>query len=95
MVCTAGANNAVLVAFDTDTKLAARRQAIGQKRYRHLSLIRLSCRETAVARRSTEALDLIKAEWTRGVGDPKRRLFVEIGDGFIKTYRCGVSTGHL
>lgn len=88
VVCTAAdANQAVLVALDNDMKAAAKRQGIGQSRYRRLSLIKLSCREPRAARRLSEALDLIKSEWQLGAGHAARRLFVEIGDGFIKTHR--------
>lgn len=88
VVCTAAdANEAVLVALDNDMKAAAKRRGIGQSRYRRLSLIKLSCREPNAAHRLSEALDLIKAEWRTGVGHTSRRLFVENGDGFIKTHR--------
>jgi predicted nuclease of predicted toxin-antitoxin system len=88
VVCTAAdANQAILVALDNDMKAAAKRQGIGQNRYRRLSLIKLSCRESNAAQRLSEALGLIRSEWQLGADNASRRIFIEIGDGFIKTHR--------
>ena len=80
-------NDAILVALDGDMRKLAQRRGVGQRRYRRLSLIKLSCRETIAARRVASAMSLIEHEWTLGETSASRRIFVEIGDSFIRTFR--------
>ncbi len=80
-------NEAILVALDGDMRKLAQRRGVGQRRYRRLSLIKLSCRETIAARRVEAAMSLIEHEWALAETPSPRRLFVEIGDGFIRTFR--------
>lgn len=88
LVCAVSeANDCILVAIDGDMKQHARRHGIGQRRFRKLSLIKLSCRETRAAQRVAQALSLILHEWDYGQGSSDRRLFVEIGDDVIRTCR--------
>jgi predicted nuclease of predicted toxin-antitoxin system len=90
LVCAASeANDAILVALDTDMKQIARRRGIGRNRFRTLSLIKLSCRESRASERIRCAMSLIEHEWLMGAslesGD--RRIFISIGDSFIRTDR--------
>ena len=83
------ANDAILVALDADMRALARRRGVGQRRYRRLSLIKLSCRESRAAQRVRLAISLIEHEWLLSVGQGAgdRRIFIEIGDEFIRTIR--------
>jgi predicted nuclease of predicted toxin-antitoxin system len=88
LVCAAAeANDAILVAHDGDMREHARRHGVGQRRFRRLSLIKLSCRESQAARRVDEAMALIEAEWERSQGSDDRRIFVEIKKSVILTRR--------
>ena len=80
-------NDAILVALDGDMRKLAQRRGVGQRRYRRLSLIKLSCRETIAARRVGAAMSLIEHEWTLDEAPSARRIFIEIGDSFIRTFR--------
>lgn len=81
------ANNAVLVALDGDMRRIAQRRGIGGARYRRLSLIKLSCRETRAAARVAAAMSLIEHEWALAADKSDRRIFIEISDNFIRTTR--------
>lgn len=88
VAAVAEANNAVLVTMDGDFKSIAARTGIGQRRYRHLSLIRFErCREARAAERMSAALSLIDHEWHVGNGAKDRRMFVVIGPETIRTHR--------
>ena len=80
-------NNAVLVALDGDMRRLAQRRGVGQRRYKRLSLIKISCHETEASRRLEEAMSLIEHEWALASDPSKRRIFVEIGTSFIRTHR--------
>ncbi|WP_284178927.1 DUF5615 family PIN-like protein [Rhabdaerophilum sp. SD176] len=88
LVCAvAQANEAILVALDGDMKQLAQRHGVGQRRYRKLSLLKLSCREPRAADRVGSALSLIEHEWKFSEGSPDRRMFIDIGDASISTKR--------
>ena len=88
LVCKAAQeNDAILVAFDKDMKAAAGRQGIGPSRFKRLNLIRFSCPEPKAAMRLEHAMSLIEHEWTISDEKVARRLFVEVGASFLKTYR--------
>lgn len=88
LVCAVSeANDAILVALDGDMRQLAKRQGIGQRRFRRLSLIKLSCRETRAAERVRSAMSLIEHEWEYGAKAEDRRIFVEIRDNVIRTVR--------
>jgi len=88
LVCAvAEANEAILVALDGDMKQLVKRQGIGDRRYRKLSLLKLSCREPRAAERIDASMTLIEHEWNFSAGTSDRRLFVEIGDRAISTKR--------
>jgi predicted nuclease of predicted toxin-antitoxin system len=82
------ANDAVLIAFDSDFKAIARRTGIGQRRFRKLSLLRFEkCRESVAPNRLRQALSLVKHEWSIGNGDRDRRMFIVITGTSIRTHR--------
>jgi predicted nuclease of predicted toxin-antitoxin system len=81
------ANDAILVAFDGDMKRLAQRHGVGQRRFRRLSLIKLSCRETRAAERVRASMSLIEHEWHVAMHSSDRRIFIEIGDAVIRTMR--------
>jgi len=84
---TAEANDAILIALDGDMKTLAKRAGIGSGRFKRLSLLKLSCQEPVAAKRVEQAMSLIEAEWTISDAKAARRLFVEIGNDVIKTFR--------
>jgi predicted nuclease of predicted toxin-antitoxin system len=88
LVCAAAeANDAILVALDGDMKTLAQRRGVGQRRFRKLSLIKISCKATRASDRLTDAMSLIEHEWNHSEGQADRRLFVEIGADVIRTFR--------
>ena len=88
LVCAAAeANDAILVALDGDMRSLAQRRGIGQRRFRKLSLIKLSCKVTRATERVDAAMSLIEHEWLYSAGQIDRRLFMEIGSDVIRTFR--------
>ncbi len=88
LVCTiAEVHAAILVAFDADMRALARRHGAGGQRYRRLSLLKLSCRETRAMERVKAALSLIEHEWQVSAAASDRRIFIDIGDNSIRTAR--------
>lgn len=88
LVCAVSeGNEAILVAQDGDMKKLAQRRGVGSVRFRRLSLIKLSCRETRAARRIEEAMSLIEHEWDIASGKRDRRIFIEIHNEVIRTNR--------
>jgi predicted nuclease of predicted toxin-antitoxin system len=81
------ANEAILVALDADMKRIARQHGVGKVRFRRLSLIKLSCRETRAAARVRVSMSLIEHEWRVANRRGERRIFIEIGDSIIRTFR--------
>jgi predicted nuclease of predicted toxin-antitoxin system len=66
VVCaTALANNAILVAIDSDMKQFPRRFGIsrGSDRFAGLSIIRICCNEVLASKRLAQAMSLIEHEW--------------------------------
>lgn len=80
-------NEAVLVALDGDMKQIAKANGVGAGRYLKLGLIKLSCQEPKAAERVRTAMSLIEHEWVYGATNPHRRIFIEIGDRVIRTFR--------
>lgn len=88
LVCAVSeANDCILVALDGDMKQLAQRHGVGNRRFKKLSLLKLSCRETRAAQRVQAALSLIEHEWQYGHDNLDRRMFVEIGNDVIRTVR--------
>jgi predicted nuclease of predicted toxin-antitoxin system len=84
---TAQANNAILVAFDSDMKQIARDHGVSNSRFVKLSLIKFSCSEPMAVKRLTLAMSLIEHEWRLDQENNKRRIFIEIGKSYIRTHR--------
>jgi predicted nuclease of predicted toxin-antitoxin system len=88
LVCAAAeANDAILVALDGDMRALAQRRGVGQRRFRTLSLIKVSCKVTRAGERIKAAMSLIEHEWLYGAEQADRRLFMEIGTDVIRTFR--------
>jgi predicted nuclease of predicted toxin-antitoxin system len=88
LVCAiADINQAILVAGDGDMKRIAQSYGIGARRFLRLGLIKLSCYEPDAAKRVREAMTLIEHEWLVSGGRSGRRIFVEISDGVIRSFR--------
>jgi hypothetical protein len=81
------ANEAILVSFDGDMRSIARHYGVGVNRYRRLSMIKISCRESRAVERLRAAMSLIAHEWHNNAGTVGRRLHIEIGTTMIKTNR--------
>lgn len=88
LVCAiADINDAILVALDGDMKRIAQSYGVGSRRFLRLGLVKLSCFEPDAARRVREAISLIEHEWSVTEGSDGRRIFVEISDRVIRTFR--------
>ena len=88
LVCAVSeGNDAILVALDGDMRKIAQRRGVGQRRFRYLSLIKLSYRETRAAERVREEMSLIEHEWQIASQKSDRSIFIEIGCDVIRTVR--------
>jgi predicted nuclease of predicted toxin-antitoxin system len=88
LVCTiADINSAILVALDGDMKRIAQSYGIGSRRFLKLGLIKLSCFEPDAAKRIRTAMSLIEHEWMVTEGQEGRRIFVEISDTVMRSFR--------
>jgi predicted nuclease of predicted toxin-antitoxin system len=88
LVCViADVNNAILVALDGDMKRIAQGHGVGSRKFLRLGLIKLSCWEPDAADRVRAAMSLIEHEWSLTEGKEGRRIFVEISDTVIRTFR--------
>lgn len=88
LVCSAAqANEAILVAFDSDMREIAKRHGIAHDRFSRLNLIKFTCPEPMAHKRLDFAMSLIEHEWLVSDAKTARRLFVEIGMHVIRTYR--------
>ena len=88
LVCAiADINSAILVALDGDMKRIAQEYGIGGRKFSKLSLLKLSCFEPDAPARVQEAMTLIEHEWMFADGKDGRRLFVEISDKVIRSFR--------
>lgn len=88
LVCAfAALNEAILVAIDGDMRQIARGYGVSNGQYKNLNLIKLSCAETVAASRVKLFMTLIEHEWHVAGGTTGRRLFVDIGDTVVRTYR--------
>jgi hypothetical protein len=80
-------HEAILVALDGDMKRIAQGYGFGAGKLLKLGLIKLSCKEPTAAERVKSAMSLIEHEWAFGESNPHRRIFIEIGDQVIRTFR--------
>jgi predicted nuclease of predicted toxin-antitoxin system len=87
---TALLNEAVLVAHDRDMRAFPKRYGMsprGGDRFPTLSLLHLCCAEVQAKHRIAQAMPLIELEWDFANQKTARRMWVEIGDHYLKTYR--------
>lgn len=88
LVCAiADINDAILVALDGDMKRLAQSYGVGSGRFLKLGLIKLSCFEPDAAARVRSAMTLIEHEWNITAGYEGRRVFIEISDKVIRSFR--------
>jgi predicted nuclease of predicted toxin-antitoxin system len=87
VAAVAEANDAILVSLDADFRKIASRHGVGKRQFRKLSLIKLSCRESRCFERIVGAMSLILHEWDFAQQSHDRRLFIDIMDSVIRTYR--------
>ena len=88
VVCAiADINDSILVALDGDMKKIAQGHGVGQRKLLQLGLIKLSCFEPDAAVRVRMAMSLIEHEWMVTEGRTGRRIFVEISDTVMRTFR--------
>lgn len=78
---------AILVTMDKDFNKIAKRFGVGRQRFRTLSRITLACKESRACERASAAMSLIEHEWHLCQKGTDRRLFLEIGDSYIRTNR--------
>jgi predicted nuclease of predicted toxin-antitoxin system len=90
VVCAAAlANDAILVAIDGDMKTFAKRFGVSHSsdRFARLNIIRLCCNEVLASKRLDQAMTFIEHEWSVSEAKTARRLWVEIGPHFLRSYR--------
>jgi predicted nuclease of predicted toxin-antitoxin system len=88
LVCAiADINDAILVALDGDMKRIARSYGITRSRFLRLGLIKISCRETLASKRILAAMSFIEHEWEVGQQAGHRRIFLEISESVMRTFR--------
>lgn len=89
VVCaTAIANDAILIAIDGDMRRMTKRYgAASTPRFENLNLIHLMLPEPHAKSRMEQAMELIELEWAFTVAKAARRLWVEIAQHHIRTYR--------
>ena|SRR5215210_6800142 len=88
LVCAiADINNAILIALDGNMKRIAQGYGVGSGKYLKLGLIKLSCFEPDAAMRVRAAMTLIEHEWNVTAAKEGRRIFVEISDKVMRSFR--------
>jgi predicted nuclease of predicted toxin-antitoxin system len=87
VMVTAQANDAILIACDGDMRDFAKQRNLRNERYKQLNLIKISCPEPMAHKRIAFAMSFIEHEWNVSTVKVARRLFVEIGTQFMKSYR--------
>jgi hypothetical protein len=87
LVCIAAeANHALLVAFDNDMKMLAKRHGITPARFKRLNLLKFECEEPKAADRLDTAMSLLEHEWEVARGG-SGRVFVVIGKQTLRSHR--------
>lgn len=88
VVCqTAMENDAVLVAVDADMKHLSRRFGKTEDRFQKLNLLMCSCNAVMAAKRIAQAISLVEHEWKESQAKEARRLWVEVTNHSMVTYR--------
>lgn len=88
LVClTALQNDAILVAVDKDMKQLTKRFGVTDERFKNLSLLFCGCSLPTASKRITQAMSLIEHEWAHAEEKVGRRLWIEISNHYICTFR--------
>ena len=90
VVCyTAILNKAILIVVDRDMKQLARRFGAPDKnnKFPRLNLIYVCCNEVLAAKRLAHAMSFIENEWSVTCEKVARRLWVDIGPHYLRSYR--------
>lgn len=88
VVCqTAIENDAILVAVDADMKHLSKRFGKANDRFKKLDLLMCSCNAVMASKRVGQAISLVEHEWHISQSKTSRRLWVEITNHHILTYR--------
>lgn len=88
MVCeTALANGAILVAVDKDMKQLTKRFNPDQERFKKLSMIQIACNGVIASKRLEQAMSMIEHEWLVSQKKAASRLWFEISNHRLTTYR--------
>jgi hypothetical protein len=81
------ANNAILVAVDKDMKQLTKRFNRDHPRFKKLSMIQIGCNGTMAAKRLEQAMSLIQHEWAVSQQKAAARLWFEITNHRLTSYR--------
>lgn len=84
---TALQNGAILVACDGDMKQIAGSFGANNDRFKTLNLLKLTCNETVAAARVEQLMDLIELEYKFSQEKVARRMFVEIKNQTVVSFR--------
>ncbi len=89
VVVTAIMNGAALIAVDADMKRMVKRfgSPNSSERYAKLNLIFINCNEVLATKRLAHAMSFIENEWDVACEKTARRMWVDIGPHFLRTYR--------
>jgi predicted nuclease of predicted toxin-antitoxin system len=89
VVVTAIINNAILIAVDADMKRMVRRfgSPNNSEKYAKLDLIFISCNEVLATKRLEHAMSFIENEWKVACEKAARRLWVDVGEHRLTSYR--------
>jgi predicted nuclease of predicted toxin-antitoxin system len=88
VVCqTALENEAILVAVDGDMKQLTKRFGKTDDRFKNLPLLMCACNLPMASKRVSQAISLIEHEWEHSEEKVGRRLWLEITNHCISSYR--------
>ena len=88
VVCeTALANKAILIAVDKDMKQLTKRFNPDQARLKKLSMVQIACNAVMASKRLEQALTMIEHEWAVSQKKAAARLWFEISNHRLTTYR--------
>lgn len=88
VVCeTALKNDAILVAVDGDMRQLTKRFNPDNKRFKRLSMVQIACNGVMAAKRLDQAISVIEHEWVISQKKAASRLWFEITNHRLTTYR--------
>lgn len=78
----------ILITCDKDFRgLSKSLPKVSKREFQKLDMIQLKCRPVGSPQRVQSALSFIKAEWEHSKHSERSRLFLDIGDGYLRTNR--------